>query len=499
MFSDIMHGIMITMSPDCLLALCIGAMFGTVVGALPGLGTAVAITICIPFTLQMGNASAIALLLGVYATSIYGGSISAVLLNTPGTPQSACTGFEGYAMAKAGKAEKALGWVTVSSVLGGLFSCVALVIAAPQLADLSVKYGGPLEICGLICLGLACITSLSEDNQIKGLFMGVAGLFLATIGVDPLSGEMRFTFGSPQLVSGIDLMPIVVGVFPLAELFYRAYEVHANVEPTAIDCKRISFPTWQEWKGRGLILLRSSLIGVGLGILPGTGATAATFVSYSSAKRLSKNGENFGKGEPDGLVAAESSNNAVAGGAMVPTLALGIPGDPVTAIMLATLTIHGVTPGVRLMTENPEMVYATFAVLMLSNLLMYPSCVITTRMFSFLLRIPEQLLMGFIAVLCILGSYGSRGNLFDVFVTVFMGIAAYFMRRMEFPLPPLVIGLVLGQQFEMSIGQMMLFKGDDSWLAFVSASPIAMVLLGMAFLLLVVPQVQNYRALRAKR
>ena len=263
MFSDIMHGIMITMSPDCLLALCIGAMFGTVVGALPGLGTAVAITICIPFTLQMGNASAIALLLGVYATSIYGGSISAVLLNTPGTPQSACTGFEGYAMAKAGKAEKALGWVTVSSVLGGLFSCVALVIAAPQLADLSVKYGGPLEICGLICLGLACITSLSEDNQIKGLLMGVAGLFLATIGVDPLSGEMRFTFGSPQLVSGIDLMPIVVGVFPLAELFYRAYEVHANVEPTAIDCKRISFPTWQEWKGRGLILLRSSLIGVG--------------------------------------------------------------------------------------------------------------------------------------------------------------------------------------------------------------------------------------------
>ena len=346
MFSDIMHGIMITMSPDCLLALCIGAMFGTVVGALPGLGTAVAITICIPFTLQMGNASAIALLLGVYATSIYGGSISAVLLNTPGTPQSACTGFEGYAMAKAGKAEKALGWVTISSVLGGLFSCVALVIAAPQLADLSVKYGGPLEICGLICLGLACITSLSEDNQIKGLLMGVAGLFLATIGVDPLSGEMRFTFGSPQLVSGIDLMPIVVGVFPLAELFYRAYEVHANVEPTAIDCKRISFPTWQEWKGRGLILLRSSLIGVGLGILPGTGATAATFVSYSSAKRLSKNGENFGKGEPDGLVAAESSNNAVAGGAMVPTLALGIPGDPVTAIMLATRdhprrTAHG--------------------------------------------------------------------------------------------------------------------------------------------------------------
>ena len=246
-------------------------------------------------------------------------------------------------------------------------------------------------------------------------------------------------------------------------------------------------------------LVKSSLIGTFVGILPGTGAATAAFLSYGEARRSSPRRENIGKGEPDGIIAAESSNNAVTGGALVPSLALGIPGDPVTAIMLATLTIHGVTPGVRLMTENPEMVYATFAVLMLSNLLMYPSCIITTRMFSFLLRIPEQLLMGFIAVLCILGSYGSRGNLFDVFVTVFMGIEAYFMRRMEFPLPPLVIGLVLGQQFEMSIGQMMLFKGDDSWLAFVSASPIAMVLLGMAFLLLVVPQVQNYRALRAKR
>ena len=435
MFSDIMHGIMITMSPDCLLALCIGAMFGTVVGALPGLGTAVAITICIPFTLQMGNASAIALLLGVYATSIYGGSISAVLLNTPGTPQSACTGFEGYAMAKAGKAEKALGWVTMSSVLGGLFSCVALVIAAPQLADLSVKYGGPLEICGLICLGLACITSLSEDNQIKGLLMGVAGLFLATIGVDPLSGEMRFTFGSPQLVSGIDLMPIVVGVFPLAELFYRAYEVHANVEPTAIDCKRISFPTWQEWKGRGLILLRSSLIGVGLGILPGTGATAATFVSYSSAKRLSKNGENFGKGEPDGLVAAESSNNAVAGGAMVPTLALGIPGEPVMALMLATLTLHGITPGVRLMADNPDIVYSTFLSLILANLLIIPTAIITVRGFGKLIKFPTAILLSIIVICSLLGVYLPRSNMFDVWMALLIGVIAFLMRFATRPSP----------------------------------------------------------------
>ena len=484
MFSDIMHGIMITMSPDCLLALCIGAMFGTVVGALPGLGTAVAITICIPFTLQMGNASAIALLLGVYATSIYGGSISAVLLNTPGTPQSACTGFEGYAMAKEGKAEKALGWITMSSVLGGLFSCVALVIAAPQLADLSVKYGGPLEICGLICLGLACITSLSEDNQIKGLLMGVAGLFLATIGVDPLSGEMRFTFGSPQLVSGIDLMPIVVGVFPLAELFYRAYEVHANVEPTAIDCKRISFPTWQEWKGRGFILLRSSLIGVGLGILPGTGATAATFVSYSSAKRLSKNGENFGKGEPDGLVAAESSNNAVAGGAMVPTLALGIPGEPVMALMLATLTLHGITPGVRLMADNPDIVYSTFLSLILANLLIIPTAIITVRGFGKLIKFPTAILLSIIVICSLLGVYLPRSNMFDVWMALLIGVIAFLMRFADFPVAPFLIGYVLSAQLEYRLGQAVIYKGDMPLTEYLFSAPVALVLFAVSACLL---------------
>ena len=440
MFSDIMHGIMITMSPDCLLALCIGAMFGTVVGALPGLGTAVAITICIPFTLQMGNASAIALLLGVYATSIYGGSISAVLLNTPGTPQSACTGFEGYAMAKAGKAEKALGWITMSSVLGGLFSCVALVIAAPQLADLSVKYGGPLEICGLICLGLACITSLSEDNQIKGLLMGVAGLFLATIGVDPLSGEMRFTFGSPQLVSGIDLMPIVVGVFPLAELFYRAYEVHANVEPTAIDCKRISFPTWQEWKGRGFILLRSSLIGVGL----------------------------------------------------------GIPGEPVMALMLATLTLHGITPGVRLMADNPDIVYSTFLSLILANLLIIPTAIITVRGFGKLIKFPTAILLSIIVICSLLGVYLPRSNMFDVWMALLIGVIAFLMRFADFPVAPFLIGYVLSAQLEYRLGQAVIYKGDMPLTEYLFSAPVALVLFAVSACLLLAPMLRPLWAGRRK-
>lgn len=369
-----------------------------------------------------------------------------------------------------------------------------LTFAAPQIAVFALQFG-PLETCALILMGLTCISSVSANNQFKGLAMGVLGLLLACVGMSPFSAESRFTFDIFALNSGIDFVAVIVGVFALSEVLDRVERMRREARVENGTSCRVQLPSLGEWRGRMSGLVKSSLIGTFVGILPGTGAATAAFLSYGEARRSSPRRENIGKGEPDGIIAAESSNNAVTGGALVPSLALGIPGDPVTAIMLATLTIHGVTPGVRLMTENPEMVYATFAVLMLSNLLMYPSCVITTRMFSFLLRIPEQLLMGFIAVLCILGSYGSRGNLFDVF----MGIAAYFIRRMEFPLPPLVIGLVLGQQFEMSIGQMMLFKGDDSWLAFVSTSPIAMVLLGMAFLLLVVPQVQNYRALRAKR
>ena len=391
---DLWNVLQLALMPENLLALGIGVIFGTMIGALPGLGTAVAITIAIPFTLKMGNTPAIALLLGIYASSIYGGSITAVLLNTPGTPQSACTGLEGYPMARAGKASQALGWVTMSSVIGGLISCVALIVATPQLAAISVKYGGPLEICALICMGLACITSLSEGNQIKGMLMGVAGLFIATIGIDPVSGTMRFTFGSQNLIAGIDLMPVVVGVFPLAELFYRVYEVHAHVEPQPIDCRKISFPRLKEWKGKWQILIRSSLIGIGLGALPGTGATAATFVSYSTAKRISPNGDNFGKGEPDGLIAAESSNNAVSGGALVPTLALGIPGEPVMALMLATLTIHGITPGVRLMADTPDIVYAMFLLLIFANLLLIPAAMLTVLGFGKLIRFPTAILLG---------------------------------------------------------------------------------------------------------
>ena len=496
MLEDILRALSDVFQIAPMVALVVGSIFGAVVGALPGLGTAVAITVCLPFTLSMSSATAFALLMGVYASSIYGGSISAVLLNTPGTPQSACTGMEGYPMARRGQAREALGYVTMASMLGGLISCVVLIFAAPTLAALSVKYGGPLEICALICIGLACITSLSEEYLLKGMIMGLLGLLLATIGTDPLSGEMRFTFGSRQLAAGIDLMPLVIGVFPLAELFWRVYELHSQTVVTPIDCRSLILPKLSEWRKRGAGLLRSSLIGCGVGILPGTGATAATFIAYSSAKRISPNGKNFGKGEPDGLIAAESSNNAVAGGALVPTLALGIPGEPVMALMMATLTLHGITPGVRLMADNPDIVYAIFLLLILANVLILPAGWLCIRGFGQILRFPTAVLLALILICSLVGVYLPRGNMFDVWMALLIGALAFIGRVAHFPVAPLLIGYVLSGQLEYRLGQAVLYKGNQGWLEYFLAHPVALVLFALAIALLLSPVFRLYKAKR---
>jgi putative tricarboxylic transport membrane protein len=500
MFEQVATALTMSFSLETVTVLFIGVLFGAFVGALPGLGTCVAITVCLPFTLSMDSVPAIALLLGVYGSSIYGGSVAAVLINTPGTPQSAATGMDGYPMAKRGEAAQALGWVTSASIIGGLISCVALIIAAPQLASLSVKYGGPLEISALIFMGLACISSLSEGNQLKGVMMGLAGLFLATIGSDPVSGEIRFTFGSEELVAGIALMPLVVGVFPLAEVFYRIHEIRTAEAIDPIRCQKIHWPRLKDWSGRVTNLIRSSLVGVGLGILPGTGATASTFISYTMAKRMSKRGDDFGKGEPDGLVAAESSNNAITGGALIPTLALGIPGEPATALMLASLTLHEITPGVRLMADHPEVVYSAFITLIVANFLMIPAAIIVVRSFGNIIKFPTPVLLGLIVVCSLIGVYIPRGNLFDVPVALVIGLAAFFMRIGNFPITPLLIGYVLGPELEKRLSQAAVYKGDMSLIEYVSTSPLAIILFLAAAFFLFYPMLRPLKEyLKSKR
>lgn len=499
MFDHLVQAFIMAFSLKTLFMVFIGAWYGTIIGALPGLGTVVALTMCLPFTLHMDHIPAIALLLAVYCGSVFGGSISAVLLNTPGTPQSAATGMDGYPMAQRGEAGQALGWVTVASVLGGLSSCLVLVVATPQIAALSTKYAGPLEICALICLGLACIATLSQGNQLKGLMMGLVGLLLASVGNEPVSGMMRFTFGVSSMEAGIDMLPLVVGVFPLAEVFYRMYEQATKAAPRLVDCRTIIFPTLREWKGRVVGLLRSCTIGIVIGILPGTGPTAGTFISYASAKMHSPRRDRIGQGEPDGLIAAEASNNAVTGGALVPTLALGIPGDATLALLLATFAMHNLTPGVRLMVDHPDVVYAAFITLILANLMLIPVAILTVRMFGTLLRIPTPVLLSLILLLSLLGAFIGRNLYFDLWVALAMGVLGFAMRLWDYPAAALLIGFVLGPQFEYRLGQVYLFKGDTSWAAYLYANPVGSVLFAITLVILFTPALAAVREWRRKR
>lgn len=473
--------------------LVFGTALGIVLGALPGIGSTVAVAMILPFTLTMSQAPAILLLLAIYAGSVYGGSISAILINTPGTPQSAATCLDGYPMAQRGEAGLALGWATVASTIGGLVSAVVLLLAAPQLAAFALNFG-PIETFALILLGLTCIVSVSEGSLVKGLVAGFVGLFLACVGGDPITGEARFTYGQFQLIAGFNLLAVVIGVFALSEVFLR---VAGKLEegPSLVAFSGIVLPKLRAWRGRVGVLVKSVLIGNGIGILPGTGAATAAFISYAEARRSSPRGANFGKGEPDGLIASESANNAVTGGALVPTMALGIPGDAITAVMLATLTLHGVTPGIRLMTENPVLIAAIFSGFFVINLMLLPLGMLVSKVAVPILRMREAYMLVCIVLLCAVGVYFVRGNPFDLLVMGVAGVLGFALRRNGYPMAPLVIGMVLGPTLEISLRQGLIIT-DGRFMAFFTGHPIALVLVVAASGMLCLPLV---RALRARR
>jgi putative tricarboxylic transport membrane protein len=470
--------------------LILGTMLGIILGALPGIGSTVAVAIILPFTLGMGQIAAILLVLAVYAGSVYGGSISAILINTPGTPQSAATCLDGYPMSQRGEAGLALGWATLASVAGGIVSAILLILAAPQVAAFALNFG-PIETFALILLGLTCIVSVSEGSMIKGLLAGVIGIFLSSVGGDPITGEGRFTFGAFNLIAGFDLLAVVIGVFALSEVLLRASR-RIDGAALLVAFEGIVLPKLRAWKGRLGVLAKSIAIGCGVGVLPGTGAATAAFISYAEARRSSPRRDEFGKGEPDGIIASESANNAVTGGALVPTMALGIPGDAITAVMLATLTLHGVTPGVRLMTSNPTLIAAIFTGFLLINLILLPLGMLVSRLAAPLLRMREAFLMTAIAVFCVIGVYFVRGNPFDLLVMAVAGVIGFILRRQGYPMAPLVIGMVLGPTLEMSLRQGLIIT-NGSFTAFFTGHPIAVALMMVALALLALPIIRTWR------
>lgn len=491
----VLDGILQLATPGAAIAILIGTFLGIVVGGLPGLGSVVGLTICLPFTFTMEAGPAIFLLLAVYCGSVYGGSISAILINTPGTPQAAATTLDGYPMAREGQAGLALGWATTASVFGGLFSCAVLIAAAPQLARVAVRFGS-IEVFALIAMALICIAAVSHGSMLKGLMMGVLGLFVSLIGSDPITGTPRFEFGLFDLTAGLDLIAVVIGLFAISEVMVRIAEKEDSI--AAVRSVQMVLPPLKAWKTRIGGLLRSSAVGCGVGALPGTGAATAAFISYALAKQSSPRRDKLGQGEPDGIIAAESSNNAVTGSAMIPTLALGIPGDVVTAILLNALLIHGVTPGVRLMAENQALVSAIFAALIAINIVMLALAFPVVRLFGVLLRIPERFILAGVVSLSLIGAAAVRGNPFDVLISVIFGIVGFVLRQGRFPLAPLAIGLVLGPQLEQTFRRGMLIKGDD-FVAFFTHSWIASGIFAVTVLLLIIPLLRKVVVIQQDR
>lgn len=476
-----------------LVAMCVGCFWGTLAGALPGMGTVAALIVALPFTFGMSTESSIALFLGIYVTSVYGGSISAILINTPGTPQSAATVLDGYPMAQQGKADLAIGWATVASFAGGIFSLIILIFAAPSLAKVSVAFG-PAAIFAIIIFSLTCIAWVSTGSTVKGLLGGAIGLWLTTIGPDDLTGLTRFTYGSDALRGGLSLIPVLIGLFALSEVFHRA-AFYFSAKPAEVRNVGFRLPAWPEITLRWPQFLRASTIGTFIGILPGTGATAAAFVSYSEIKRTSPRREDMGKGEPDGLIASEASNNAVTGGALIPTLALGIPGDGGTVVLLGVLTIQGLTPGYDLINNNAHILTGTFLMLLVANFIMFGIGMVSARLFGRILNMPEPVLLAMILMFSLVGAFVVRGNGVDVITCVIAGIAGVVLRFANYPVAPIVIGMALGKTFETKLRQGMISaKGD--FITFLS-DPIALTILAVTALVLLKSSANMLRPNRA--
>lgn len=480
-------------SPDVLLMLCVGVFGGIFLGALPGLSATMGIALLIPVTFGMQPVAALILLSAIYASAVYGGSITAILIHTPGTPSSAATALDGYQMTLQGKGLKALGTSTLCSVIGGVVSVVALLLLAPPLAQISLRFSAP-EYFLIAIFGLTIIGSLSSGAMVKGLSAGLLGLLISLVGVDVMTAYPRFTFGVAELENGISLIPAMIGLFSISQVMMQAEKLHGANHLTS-HTPTLSgdlFPSREEWRKLRRTISRSSIIGVVVGALPGAGGDVASWVAYNEAKRNAKNPNTFGKGEIEGLAAAETANNAVTGGAMIPLLTLGIPGSAATAVMLGGLYIHGLQPGHELFTVNAHIVYAIIVGLLLANILMGIVGLALARQVVKVATVPFAILAPIIVILSVVGSYTINNSMFDVYVMAAFGLLGYLMRKTDFPTAAIVLAMILGAMAEIGFRQsLVMSKGN--MLAYYFERPFSLLIMGLILLALLSPLIVRWK------
>ncbi|MDH1542492.1 tripartite tricarboxylate transporter permease [Stutzerimonas stutzeri] len=454
---QILEVLSLFLSVENILMIALGVVIGVVIGAIPGLTATMAVALALPFTFGMEPVTAILLLVGIYKGGMYGGSITAILIRTPGSPASASTLLDGYPMAQKGEAKKALSMALYASCIADFISNLSLIFLAGYLAKLALSFGPP-EYFWLICFSLTIIISVSGDSVMKGLIAAALGVILALVGMDPVYGTERLTFDNYNLMDRINFIPLLIGLFAIPEIleFYlsRARE-HIQTAVSGADV------TWQELKGSMRSIIRGSFIGVIIGAIPGTGATAASFISYSEARRNSPNRDNFGKGEIEGVAAAEAGNNAVAGATMIPLLSLGIPGDVITAIILGAFMIHGLTPGPILFQENMNLIYALFCGIMLSSVVLFGTGKLAIRYFSRIADVPKQILFPIVLMFCIYGAYAVNNSTFDIAVMLVFGLVGFIFNRTGFASAPFLIGFILGPMLEDNFRRSLLISNNS--------------------------------------
>jgi putative tricarboxylic transport membrane protein len=437
--------------PFTLMLLVLGIVLGLIIGILPGLGPPIAIALALPFTFYLEPVPSMVLLLGIYSAAIYGGSISAIAVGIPGTGAAIATVEDGHQMFKQGKGGEALGFSLTGSIIGGLFSAMCLALVAPLLASLAVQFG-PREYLAISVFGLVVVVRVAGKSLPKGLMMGGLGIFLTTWGLDELNGTERYTFGTYYLYEGLPLVPFLVGLFAMSEVLIGAERAAKKVsfDTASLSVRLPGFKALGRMKD---VILRSSIIGTVIGIIPGEGAAVGAFFAYSEAKRRSKNPEEFGKGKAEGILAPETANNATVGGALVPTLTLGVPGSPAAAVLLGALLIQGLTPGPKLFSDQPDLMYAIFLGLFLINILMMLIGLVAIRFAAQLIRVPTTVIVPTVMLLSFVGIYSVSNSFFNVSVLLGAGILGYVIRKLGYSIAPLSIGFVLGPILENSLRQ----------------------------------------------
>ena len=454
----------------------IGITAGIIVGALPGLTATMGCALLIPFTFGLPPIQGLLMLIGIFCGGIYGGSISGILIRTPGTPAAAATLLDGYPLAQKGLAGKAIGIGTVASFVGGTTGAVVMTFLSPQIARIGLKFGPP-EFCALAIFGLGMIITISGRSLLKGIISALFGLMITVIGFDPLSGVPRFTFGSQNLLGGVTFIPALIGLFGYAQVF-RNIEKITILPPVKTRVEKI-LPKLSEVFSNLKTMLKSAVMGTFIGSIPGTGCDVAAFITYGEAKRSSKYPEKFGTGILEGVAAPEAGNNGATGGAMIPMLTLGVPGDAVTAVLLGALTIHGMQPGPMLFRDHLDVVYPIFAGMIMAQLILLVVGLSGARIFAKLITVDRRILTPVIFFLCVVGSYAMRFSFFDVGLSLIIGIIAYFMEYYDYPVSPILLALILGPMAEQNLRRSLIISHGDPTIFFTRPISAAFIVLAI--------------------